>query len=135
MSAASVTVLPRRTPPSILVVEGDARLRCLVSDELRAISFKVVEAGSAREALTVLDAVRFDLLFLDLDLEPAGIGWEVVHRLHGHHPPIGIIGASRAADTMEKLDGLGPCIRKPYPIPQVIDLVTRRLNWPQAPEA
>jgi DNA-binding response OmpR family regulator len=135
MSAASVTVLPRRTPPSILVVEGDARLRCLVSDELRAISFKVVEAGSAGEALTVLEAMRVDLLFLDLDLEPAGSGWEVIRRLHGHRPPIGIIGASHAADPMEKLHGLELSIRKPYPIPLVIDLVTRRLNWPHPPEA
>ena len=135
MSAASVTVLPRRTPPNILVVEGDARLRCLVSDELRAISFKVVEAGSAREALTVLDAVRIDLLLLDLDLEPTGSGWEVVHRLNGNQPPTWIIGASSTMDSAEKLEGLGLAIRKPYPISQVVDLVTRSLNWPQTPEA
>jgi len=135
MSAASVTVLPRRTPPNILVVEGDARLRCLVSDELRAMSFKVVEASSIKEALTVLDAVRIDLLFLDLDLQPAGSAWEVVHRLHGHQPPTCIIGSSCAMETMEKLEGLGLSIRKPYPIPQAVTLITRSLNWPQAPEA
>ena len=132
MSAASVTVLPRRTPPNILVVEGDARLRCLVSDELRGMSFKVVEASSIKEVLTVLDAVRIDLLFLDFDLQPAGSAWEVVHRLHGNRPPTCIIGSSC---TMEKLEGLGLSIRKPYPIPQAVTLITRSLNWPQAPEA
>jgi DNA-binding response OmpR family regulator len=135
MSAASVTVLPRRTPPSILVVEGDVRLRCLVSDELRAMSFKVVEASSAQEALTVLDAVRIDLLLLDLDLQPPGSGLDVIRHLHGNQPPTWIIGASSAADPMEKLHGLELSIRKPYPISQVIELVTRSLNWPQLPEA
>jgi DNA-binding response OmpR family regulator len=135
MSAASVTVLPRRTPPSILVVEGDVRLRCLVSDELRAMSFKVVEASSAQEALTVLDAVRIDLILMDLDLQPPGSGLDVIRHLHGNQPPTWIIGASSAADPMEKLHGLELFIRKPYPISQVTELVTRSLNWPQLPEA
>jgi DNA-binding response OmpR family regulator len=135
MSAASVTVLPRRTPPSILVLEGDVRLRCLVSDELRAIGFKVMEASSAREALTVLDAVRIDLLLLDLDLQPTGSGLDVIRHLDGNQPPTWIIGASCAADPMEKLHGLELSIRKPYPISQVIELVSRSLNWPQPPEA
>ncbi|MFD0464488.1 response regulator [Microvirga aerilata] len=75
MSAASVTVLPRRTPPTILIVEDEALARCLVSDELRSRGFKVLEAGSAPEALTVLETVRIDLLLIAVDLSGVGAGW------------------------------------------------------------
>lgn len=133
MSAASVTVLPRRTPPNILVVEGDARIRCLVSDELRAMGFKVLEASSAGDALTVLDAVRIDLLFVDLDLQPTGSGLNVVHHIRGTQSPMPIIVSSHAVDTIETLEGLGLFIRKPYPISQILDLVMSSLNWPRPP--
>ncbi|MCD6071554.1 MAG: hypothetical protein K0S42_2070, partial [Microvirga sp.] len=87
MSAASVTVLPRRTPPTVLVVEGDIRIRYRVSDELRAWGFKVLEAGSASEALTVLDAVPVHLLVLALDLPVAGSGWDVVRHMRERPAP------------------------------------------------
>jgi DNA-binding response OmpR family regulator len=66
MSSASVTAFPRRTPPAILVVEDDVMTRALVSDELRAHGFKVLEASSGADAITVLDSVRVDLLFVDV---------------------------------------------------------------------
>jgi CheY-like chemotaxis protein len=132
MSAASVTVLPRRTPPSILVVEGDARIRCLVSDELRAWGFKVLEAGSSPEALTVLDAVRIDLLFLALDLRPADSGWDVVRHVREWHALTRMIATSGEADPPEDL---GPFVRKPYRAVEVAELVARTLNWPHPPQA
>ncbi|MFC5085871.1 hypothetical protein [Microvirga arabica] len=36
MNAASVTAFPRRTPLTILVVEGNVLTRSAISDELRA---------------------------------------------------------------------------------------------------
>jgi len=128
MSAASVTVLPRRTPPTILVVEGDVRTRCLVSDELRGSGFKVLEAGSAHEALTVIDAVRVDLLFIALDLPGAQSGLETARLAGARQKPIKIILAS--LDGEVDPGGLGPLVRKPYPASQVVGLVMRSLNWP-----
>jgi len=132
MSAASVTVLPRRVPPIILVVEGDARIRCLVSDELRAWGFKVLEAGSAPEALTVLDAVRIDLLFLALDLRSVGSGWDVVHHIRERHALTKMIVTSGEAAPP---DGLEPFVRKPYRASEVAELAARALNWPHPPQA
>src|SRR4051812_46914271 len=113
MNAASVTVLPRRTPPTILVVEDDARLRCLVSDELRGMGFRVLEAGSAQETLTVVDAVRVDLLFIALDLPGAQSGLETAHLAGARQKPMRIIVAS--SDGGIDPGGLGPLVRKPYP--------------------
>jgi CheY-like chemotaxis protein len=133
MSAASVTVLPRRTPPTILVVEDDVRVRCLVSDELRGSGFKVLEAGSAGEALTVLEAVRVDLLFMALDLQGSGSGVETARRVGAQQKPMRIIVASADGSGDLDLGDLGLLIRKPYRASQVVDLVIRSLNWPEPP--
>ncbi|MEE1655405.1 response regulator [Microvirga sp. CF3062] len=132
MSAASVTVLPRRTPPSILVVEGDVRIRCRVSDELRAWGFKVLEAGSASEALTVLDAVPVDLLFLALDLPVAGSGWDMVRHIRERRTPTKMILTCGETDP---LDSPEPFVRKPYRVAEVAELVARTLNWHNPPQA
>ena len=133
MSAASVTVLPRRTPPTILVVEDDVRVRCLVSDELRGSGFKVLEAGSAGEALTVLEAVRVDLLFMALDPQESGSGVETARRVGAQQKPMRIIVASADGSGDLDLGDLGLLIRKPYRASQVVDLVIRSLNWPEPP--
>ncbi|MBM1169496.1 response regulator [Microvirga arabica] len=128
MSAASVTVLPRRTPPTILVAEGDIRIRYRVSDELRAWGFKVLEAGSAPEALTVLDAVPVDLLILALDL-PGDGGWDVVRHIRERPAPTKMILTSGETDPPA---GLEPFVQKPYQAAEVAGLVARSLNWPPA---
>ena len=134
MNAASVTVFPRRTPPNILVVEGDVRIRCLVSDDLRAWGFKVLEAGSAEEALTVLDAVRIDLLFLALDLPRDGSGWDLACHLRDKQASSRMIFTSGDAGEPD-VEGLGPFIRKPYQGSQVVELAAHSLNWPPSPQA
>jgi len=133
MNAASVTVFPRRTPPNILVVEGDARIRCLVSDELRAWGFKVLEAGSADEALTVLDAVRIDLLFLALDLPQDGSGWDLACHIRDKQTPPQMIFTSSGVGEPD-VDGFGPFIRKPYRASQVVELAAHSLHWPAPPQ-
>ncbi|WP_262267981.1 response regulator [Microvirga yunnanensis] len=137
MNAGSVTALPRRTPPAILVVESDARVRCLVSDELRGSGFKVLEAGSAEEALMVLDSVRVELLFVALDLPGSDDGTETARLLGARQKAMRIIVASAEEDRPAApgsdgpdLGDLGPLVRKPYHASQVVGLVMRSLNWP-----
>jgi CheY-like chemotaxis protein len=132
MSAASVTVLPRRTPPTILVVEGDVRVRYRVSDELRASGFKVLEAGSAPEALTVLDAVQVDLLILALDLPVAGSGWGVARHVRENHPATKMILTSRETDPPDSPE---PFVHKPYHAAEVAALAAHSLNWPPLSQA
>jgi DNA-binding response OmpR family regulator len=135
MCAASVTVLPRRTPPAILVVEDDVLARALVSDGLRARGFKVLEANSADDAIMMLDRVHVDLLLVDLHLPGGRNGLDVARHAQVHGMPMRIILTSgRAeADAIPDLDELGLFIRKPYLISHVLDLVCRSLSWPDAP--
>ncbi|WP_201829888.1 response regulator [Microvirga zambiensis] len=134
MNAASVTVLPRRTPPSILVVENDVRIRCLVSDELRASDFKVLEASHAEDALTVLDAVRIDLLFIALDPSGEQSGLEVARLVRMRRMPTRVILA--IGDGMlakAAAEDFGLILSKPYQTSDIVELVIRTLNWPEAP--
>ncbi|WP_414476254.1 response regulator [Microvirga sp. M2] len=136
MNSASVTAFPRRTPPAILVVEDDAVARALVSDALRAHGFKVLEASSAADAVTVLDSMRVDLLFVDVHVPGPRDGLDVARYVQARGTPTQVILTSgqSAASAIPDLAGLGLFIRKPYLISRVIDLISASLNWPDAPK-
>ena len=119
MNAASVTVLPRRTPPSILVVETDVRIRCLVSDALRALDFKVLEASSADDALTVLEAMRIDLLFVALDLSGGRSALDVARLVRTRRMPTRIILASDGVLAKTDADDFGPFCASPMRRPRL----------------
>lgn len=135
MSAASVTVLPRRTPPTLLVVEDDALTRCLISDELRGCGFKVLEASSAADALAILDATHVDLLFVDVHLAGRRSGLDVARSARHRPAPVLTILTSGKDDLagLAELHQFGRFVRKPYLISHVLDLVTGSLNWPASP--
>ena len=135
MSAASVTAFPRRTPPTILVVEDNVLTRSAVSDELRAHGFKILEASSADDAFMVLNTMRVDLLFVDIHLPGPRNGLDVARYVHARGMPTRLILTSGMPDASEirDLDYLGPFIRKPYLISHVIRLVSHSLNLPGAP--
>lgn len=135
MSSASVTAFPRRTPPVILVVEDDVLTRALVSDGLRAQGFKVLEVSSAADAITVLDSVRVDLLFVDVHLPGAHNGLDVARHVQACGMPTQMILTSgREVASGANLEDLGLFVRKPYLISRVIDLISEGLNWPDAPK-
>lgn len=136
MSAASVTAFPRRTPPIVLVVEDEVLMRALISDELRAQGFKVLEASSGDDAIAVLDNVRVNLLFVDVHLPGARNGLDVARHVQARGMPVQIILTSgqSEAGTIPDLDALGVFIRKPYLISRVLPLISRSLNWPDTSE-
>jgi len=137
MSAATITPFPRQAPPTILVVEDEVLMRSLISDELRARGFKVIEASSADDAIAVLETMRVDLLFVDIHLPGPRSGLDVAQLVQARSLPTRILltsGKDWIAD-LPALADLIPFVRKPYLVSRVIELVTRSLNWPTAPEA
>jgi len=135
MSAASVTAFPRRTPPTILVVEDNVLTRSAVSDELRACGFKIVEASSADDAFTVLNTMHVDLLFVDIHVPGPRNGLDVARYVHARGMPTRLILTSAMLDAsaIPDLGYLGPFVRKPYLISHVIHLVSHSLNLPSGP--
>jgi DNA-binding response OmpR family regulator len=65
---------------TIMVVEDDDATRAFLADNLRADSYSVVGAATARQALNLLEVKECDLVLLDVML-PDGSGFELCRRL------------------------------------------------------
>ena len=63
-----------------MVVEDDDATREFLADNLKADSYGVVAASSARQALNLLEIKDCDLMLLDVML-PDGSGFEVCRRI------------------------------------------------------
>jgi CheY-like chemotaxis protein len=76
----------------VLCVEDDAIVRMFVADALGDAGFRVVEAGSAAEALAIL-AERRDVqaLVTDVDMPPGMNGFALARVVGEHWPHIPII--------------------------------------------
>jgi DNA-binding response OmpR family regulator len=116
------------------VVEDDVMTRCHVCDGLRARGLKVLEANCADDAVAVLDRVRIDLLIIDIDLPGSRDGLDVARFVHARLEPTQIILTSGAPDAshIPDLGDVGLLVKKPYLVEQLVEVVSRRLNWPSA---
>jgi len=84
--------------PRVLVVDDDQAIRRLLRVTLRAHGYGVFEAGGARAALAAAEAVRPDVVILDLGL-PDGDGVEVTRHLrHRDQIPILILSVKDQED-------------------------------------
>jgi len=117
-----------------LVVEDDVITRCHVCDELRARGLKVLEANSSDDAVAVLDRVRVDLLIIDIHLPGSRDGLDVARFARDRFEPTQIILSSGRPDAprVPDLDDVGVFVKKPYVVEQLLEVVSRRLNWPSA---
>ena len=84
--------------PRVLVVDDDLAIRRVLRVTLRAHGYSVIEAGGARAALAAVEAVRPDVIILDLGL-PDGDGVEVTRHLrHRDQIPILILSVKDQED-------------------------------------
>ena len=110
-------------PPTILVVDDDATLRCLLAIALEDAGYRVEEAADGIQALAQLGRCSPDLILTDLRMPQLdGIG--LARLLVLHTPPIPLILMS--ADPLPA-DCALPCIRKPFQIEALLTLMARTL--------
>jgi len=111
---------PRLAPPlCILVVDDEPLVRFVALEMFAEEGFRVLEAGSAREAITILSGgwATIDLVFSDIQM-PGGLdGCDLARWVRDNMPGIRVILTSgRVLD--EALPGdlraLAPILRKPY---------------------
>lgn len=70
-------------PPTVLVVEDEALLLCVIADDLREAGFAVIEASNAQQAIRRLEThPEIAVLFTDVDLPGSmdGLGLSAVVR-------------------------------------------------------
>lgn len=115
--------------PKLLIVDDEPAIRRLLSAGLRRADYQIVEAGSAREALSALQIDKPDAVLLDLGL-PDRDGLELVTLIKATGAAILIISARDATDQkVTALDlGADDYITKPFDTEEVLARVRTALR-------
>jgi DNA-binding response OmpR family regulator len=127
------------TGDTIMVVEDDDATRAFLADNLKADSYGVVAAGSARQALNLLEVKDCDLMLLDVML-PDASGFEFCRRLRMADglaqridPQLPVIMLSGRASETDRVRGFArgadDYVVKPFHYPEIaarIGAVLRR---------
>lgn len=96
------------TPDSILIVDDEDHLRLSLSFILQKENYQVETAANAQEALVLLKAHDYDLMFLDLNL-PGMSGIDLLMEVHRQTPhlPVLILTAHAALESAIQAVRLG----------------------------
>jgi CheY-like chemotaxis protein len=87
---------------SVLVIDDETFVRETLGEMLEVLSHKVVRAESGHEALQILAAQSFDLIFTDLSM-PEMDGWEVAREIRRR----------RLETPIVLVTGYGKALRRP----------------------
>jgi DNA-binding NtrC family response regulator len=115
---------------TILVVEDDVLIRMPIAQYLRDCGYRVIEAVSADEAMTVLmhKETQVDMVFSDIEMPGSTDGFGLSKWIRDNRPGIDIIltgTVPRALKAAKELCDDGP-LPKPYE-PQAVHDYIRRL--------
>jgi putative nucleotidyltransferase with HDIG domain len=119
----------------ILVVDDEAAIRDLFSEWLEVAGHTCVSAGSASEALTVVERERADVALLDLRM-PGESGVWLARRLREARQDIAIIMATGAQSFDAAVEGMRlgvlDYLLKPFSRQELVDAVDRAVTWCEA---
>ena len=102
--------------PAVLIVEDEPLVRLSAAQMIEQAGFEVIEAGSADEAIRILES-RSDIriVFTDIQMPGSMDGLKLAHAVRNRWPPIKIIVTSGRQLVMEEdLPEGGRFIAKPY---------------------
>jgi two-component system, response regulator PdtaR len=109
-------------PLTVLVVEDEMIVRMTISEYLRDEGYDVIEAGTADEALTILqNGTGIDLVFTDVRMPGSIDGCELARRIRTHWPKLPVILTSGYSDELLTARSISEDIVVPKPYrPQAI---------------
>lgn len=101
---------------TVLIVEDDVLVRMHGADILEAAGFRVLEADSADDALTILnEETDIHLLFSDIDMPGSMNGLDLAHVVHERWPGIPLLLTSGHHRLQEgEAPDVAKFIRKPW---------------------
>jgi CheY-like chemotaxis protein len=111
--------------PRVLVVEDEALVRMAVAESLEFAGFKVVEAGTGEEAVSLMErgGPQIDLVFTDVRMPGSVDGFALNAWVSQHYPGIPVFLASGDIGKEHSRDELAPgqpFFSKPYSMDAVI---------------
>jgi CheY-like chemotaxis protein len=115
---AEAELIPEPRSETILVVEDEVLVRMVIADYLRECGYRVIEAGSAEEAITVLTSPEpVDIVCSDVQMPGEMDGFGLATWIRRNQPWLKVLltsGNARAATTAGDLCEEGPLEQKPY---------------------
>jgi CheY-like chemotaxis protein len=115
-----------RRPAKVLLVEDEPLVRMLLAEELRAAGLTVVEAASARDALSFLGVDSVDVVVTDIQMPGGMDGLELAEEIRQKHPAVPIVLTSGNPPPVN-LNVVGPFLMKPYALGQAVRVVVASL--------
>ena len=116
----------------ILVVDDEDLQRDIASELLTTLGFQVQSCGSGEAAIELAKKESFDLLLLDMLMEPGINGRECFEQVQQIHPDIKAIivsGYSKSDEVKRALSqGVSHYIRKPYTLQQLSETIKQTLH-------
>jgi DNA-binding response OmpR family regulator len=104
--------IDQSSPETVLVMESDVLVRMVLAEYLRECGYKVIEATSADEALTILNTeIGIDMVFSGAQPQDGVDGFSLAHRIRISHPGVEIIltsGLENAAHKAAEVCGDAP---------------------------
>lgn len=109
--------------PTVLVVDDQVLIRMGIAEFLRSCSFRVVEAGSAEEAIRILQNDEpIHVVFTDVCMAGSLDGFGLAQWVRRERPGVKVILASGVTRTVQAAGDLcddAPFLAKPYDPRQV----------------
>jgi DNA-binding NtrC family response regulator len=103
---------------SVLIIDDDDNQRDISTAILSELNYRPVSVSSGEEAIECLESRKFDVLVLDMIMEPGINGLETYRTILEQHPgqkAIIVSGFSDAEPVIEaRTLGAGAFIRKPF---------------------
>jgi CheY-like chemotaxis protein len=102
--------------PTVLIVEDELLLRMDAVDMVGAAGFEAIEAGTADEAIEILEArPDISVVFTDIQIPGSMDGLKLAGAIRGRWPPIKIVATSGRLHVRETdLPEGGRFLPKPY---------------------
>ena len=113
----------------ILLVEDDALIRLLISEELADAGFAVQEAANGAQATELIrhPPAEYRLLITDIHMPGSLTGMEIASLMRSHHPELPIIYTTGRPDVVGPLGPLDTLVAKPFTPSMLLGLVRRLL--------
>jgi len=116
----------------ILVVDDEALQRKIACQLLSFLAYNVKSCASGEEAVSLVKKESFDLVLLDMLMEPGINGRECFEQIQTHNPDIKAIivsGFSKSDEVKQALNqGVISFIRKPYTLQQLYTAIEKALK-------
>jgi len=125
MSLASPASAPKQARATVLVVEDEVLVRLNISEALRTAGFEVIEADSADNAFSLIQAgERLDVVFTDIRLPGMLDGLALAKMIRAAGPLLPVVITSGEAAKRMEANRTGKFVPKPYQIEDVVKLIT-----------